>query len=158
MQPSSLCTEDSAVSGRIFSPCLHPGMTVVETRLFNVVGVAGSASNTWGTERRFSDAPNQSYLLLLVLIDAWIGRRSTRVSPRHFFARSALRTDSASAVWAGGWECEGLCQSPFVSLQKMTTPPAKLYLRRRSVAQLSQEKVSFARRKGWVDDDWKRVC
>jgi hypothetical protein len=102
MQPSLLCAEDFAVSGRIFSPCLHPGMTVAETRLFTVMGVVGSRrplllrTIAWGTERRFSDAPDQSYLLLLVLIDAWIGRRSTRVSPRHFFARSALHTDSAA--------------------------------------------------------------
>ena len=99
MQPSLLCTEDFAVSGRIFSPCLHPGMTVAETRLFTVVGVVGSRRQhcflSLG-ERRFSDAPDQSHLLLLVLIDAWIGRRSTRVSPRHFFARSALHTDSAA--------------------------------------------------------------
>ena len=59
MQPSLLFAEDFAVSGRIFSPCLHPGMTVAETRLFTVVGVVGSRrplllrTITWGTERRF---------------------------------------------------------------------------------------------------------
>ena len=94
MQPSLLFAEDFAVSGRIFSPCLHPGMTVAETRLFTVVGVVGSRrplllrTITWEQKGDSSDAPDQSYLLLLVLIDAWIGRRSTRVSPRHFFARS----------------------------------------------------------------------
>ena len=77
-------------------------------------------------------------------MDAWIGRRSTRVSPRRFFARSALRIDSAALCGPVVGGCEGLCQSyPFASLQKVTAPPAKLYLRRRSAAQLSQEKVSF---------------
>ena len=124
---STLCTpKDYAVSGHIFSPRLHPGMTVAETRLFTFVGVVGSRRQHCCFERslreRKGDSATRCFLFLWTLGSA----TGQLMFLRDVSLRSALRTDLAALCGpvVGG---EGLCQSClFVSLQKMTAPPAKL--------------------------------
>jgi hypothetical protein len=140
----TLYPEDYAVNGHIFSPRLHPGMTVAETRLFTVVGVVGSRRQHCCFERslreRKGDSATRCFLFLWTLGSV----AGQLVFLRDVFLR-ARRCAWIQQRCVGRWlGVEGLCQSyPFVSLQKVTAPPAKLYLRRTPAAQLSQEKVSF---------------
>ena len=67
----TLYPEDYAVNGHIFSPRLHPGMTVAETRLFTVVGVVGSRRQHCCFERslgeRKGDSATRCFLFLWTL-------------------------------------------------------------------------------------------
>ena len=119
----TLYPEDYAVGGHMFSPRLHPGMTVAETRLFTVVGVVGSRrplllrTITWGTERRFKRRTRPE-----LFAASCSYRRLDRPPVNSCFSATFLlharRCTRIRQPCAGQWlGCEGLCQSyPFVSL------------------------------------------